>query len=167
MPTGNGCVFPFSIHRGHAAGPNIESILHPVFVPLVLLSKRNFQLLPFLIPLGHESAAPILGYQLAFAHPLRLVLKLIVLAESTNIGIHARRQAGPTELTQSDDTVGGKMMQLYLKSFKDMVEKPCRREVKTASKDVTEHDDVSSLRPRHCFTLRRLRLPLAKTALLL
>ena len=114
MPTGNRCVFSFTIRRGHATSPNIELVLHTVFVPLVLLSKRNFQLLPLLIPLGHESVAPILSYQLAFANPFRLALELIVLVESTNIRLRTIRQAGPAELTQSNNTIGSKMMQLYL-----------------------------------------------------
>ena len=84
---GSGCVFSFAIHRGHTASPDIEPILHPVFTPLVLLSERNLQLLPFLIPLRHESTVPILSYPLAFANLFRLALELVVLTESTNIGL--------------------------------------------------------------------------------
>ena len=115
-----GVFFPFAIRRGHAASTNIEPILHLVFIPLVLLSKRNFQLLPFLIPFGHERAAPILSYQLAFTNPFRLALELIVLAESTNVGLHTIRQADPAKLTQSNNTIGSKMMQLYLERFQDL-----------------------------------------------
>ena len=106
MPTGNRCVFPFAIRRGHAAGPDIEPILHPVFTPLILLSKRNFQLLPFLIPLGHESVAPILSYQLALANLFRLALELVVLTESTNVRLRAIRQARPAKLAQGNYPIG-------------------------------------------------------------
>ena len=109
--------FSFAICRSHVIGPDIEPILHLVFISLILLSKRNFQLLPFLIPLGHESATPILIYQLAFANPFRLALELVVLAQSTKVWLYAIRQAGPGELTKGNDTIGGKMVKLYLEHF--------------------------------------------------
>ena len=80
-------------------------------------------------PFGHEGIAPILSYQLAFANPFRLALELVVLAESTNVGLRAIREAGLAELTQNNNTIGGKMMQLYLECFQDLA-KEARYRVK-------------------------------------
>ena len=94
------------------------------------MSEGDLQLLAFLVPPWHKSTASILRHHLAFANSFRMALELVVLIESTNIGIHAIRQADLAKLTQSNNTIGGKMMQLYLECFQDLVKEARRREVK-------------------------------------
>jgi hypothetical protein len=138
-------LFPFAIRGGHAASPNIEQILHPIFIPLVLLSKRNLQYLAFLLPLRHEGTTAILGNKLIFVDLLGSSLKLIIFTECANVWLLTIRQTGPTKLAQSEDTIWSEMMQLYLKSLQAVAKKPCGREAKTAGKEVMKHDDISSL----------------------
>jgi hypothetical protein len=105
-------LFPFAIRGGHAAGPDIEPILHPVFIPLVLLDKRNLQSLTFLLPLRHEGTVAILGNKLVFADLLGSSLKLIIFTECANVRLRTIRRTGPTKLAQSEDTIWSEMMQL-------------------------------------------------------
>jgi hypothetical protein len=78
-------LFPFAIRGGHAAGPDIEPILHLVFIPVILLGKRNLQSLAFLLPLRHEGTTPILGHKLVFTDFLGLSLELIILTDRANV----------------------------------------------------------------------------------
>ena len=95
--------FCFAIHRGHSTGPDVELILHLVFVPLILLGKRNLHSLALLLPLRHEGTTTILGNELVFAHLLGLSLKLIVLTKCANMRLRTIRQASLAKLIQKEE----------------------------------------------------------------
>jgi hypothetical protein len=116
-----------------------------------------------LVPLGHKSIAPILCYQLAFAHPLRLSLELIVLTKDTNVGLCSIRQARLAELTQSNYTIGSKMVQLYLKCFQNLAKETSSGEAKAAKKKIPEDYNISSLWPDNSSPCRGFALASPKT----
>ena len=136
-----GCVFSFAIRRAHATGPDIEPILHPVFIPLILLGKRNLQSIAFLLPLRHEGTAAILGNKLVFTDLLGLSLKLITFTECANVRFCTIRQIGPTKLAQSKDTIWSEVMKLYLK--------PPRRGEETTWQGSKDHRQRSHETRRH------------------
>ena len=123
-----------------------KPVLHPILRPLVLLSKGNFQLLTLLIPPWHEHVAPILGYQLVFVNPFGLALELIILTKSTNIGLCTTRQTGLAEFAQGNNTIGGKVMQLYLKRLQDLMKEVCYWKAKPAKEEVPKDHDIGGLR---------------------
>jgi hypothetical protein len=58
------------------------------------------------------------------------MLELVIFAKGTNIGLRSIRQTRPIELAQN--TIGGEMMQLYLKLFQHMVKETGCREAKAS-----------------------------------
>lgn len=157
---------PIVARGSQATSPHVEPILHPVFSPLVLLGRRNLQSFPFLLPLRHEGIAAVLSYELVFADPLRLTLKLIILAKRTNVQLRTIRKTSPAKFAKGKNTVRSKVVELHLKSFEDFTKKPRHGEAKAASKEILENHSFSSLRLRNRLPLRRPCLPLANKALL-
>jgi len=123
-------------------GLNIEPIAHPILVPLVLLAPRNLQSRVPLLPLRHKRAATILSYKPLSTHLLRLALKLKVCAKHVQIRFSTIGLAGPTKLTQSEKSVGSKVVDLEIKFLKNLTKELNRREAKAASKKVLENDSI-------------------------
>ena len=112
---------------GDAEGLDIKLVFHPVFIPLVLLAPRDLQLGFPLLPLHHKSVAAILSYELIFTHLLRLTLKFMVCAESIQIRRSTIGLAGPAKFTQSEEVIGGQMMNLKVKLLKHLAKECDRR----------------------------------------
>ena len=106
--------------------------MRPVLLPLILLSVGYLQTSIFLRPLRHEGATSKLELNLhpIDVQPLRLALELIISTEGVQIRRRTICLTRITELVQSKNPVGNKMMKLYLECLKDQVKEINVREAK-------------------------------------
>jgi hypothetical protein len=116
-------LLPILKSRSNAKGLHIKPIVHPILIPLILLTRRDLQPRIPLLPLRHERTTAILRYKLIFTHLLRLALKLIVFAESVQIRLSAIGLASPANLTQSKQAIRSKLVNLHIELLQHLMKK--------------------------------------------
>ena len=83
-----------------------------------------------------------MSYKLLSTHLLWLALKLKVCAKHVQIRLNIIGLAGPAKLTQSEKSIGSKVVDLEIKFLKNLTKELHRRVAKAASKKVLENDSI-------------------------
>jgi hypothetical protein len=63
------------------------------------------------------------------------------------------------ELAQSQNSIGGKVVKLYLECLEDYPEEVNRRDAKAARKEILKDNSLIKLQTGNCFTTRNPTLP--------